>query len=120
MALYAGAEIMRLLVDEYLSGLDPRIRSHDHRTPNDCFMHERSSTFTSLSESPQAEEVAWHKLLKSACVQNGVEFGSLGISRLSEHKRGAMSGDDSEGCKDDEGPEEYEDDYVDAMSGHAY
>ena len=74
---------MQLLANANLTGLDPTQR-FGNVTPDDYFVHWRDEYCTIIREPFEEEEKAWHNLLRSACLQNDINFDALKISRVSE------------------------------------
>ena len=98
---------MQLLARANLSALDPTQRDGDNDTLNDCFVHHRDLICTIIREPFEEEEKAWHDLLRSACLQNDIDFDSLHISRVSELDEDDWTDEDAtsdEGDEDDEVP----------------
>jgi hypothetical protein len=102
---------MRLLTNECLTGLDPTQKDNNNDTPNDCFVYDRDRSCTILREPFEEEEKAWHDLLRSACLQNDIDFESLNISRISESGEEESTDGDIASDESDKGENE---DFVDA------
>jgi hypothetical protein len=102
---------MRLLADEYLTGLDPTLKDEDNDTPNDCFILHRDRNCTIFREPFEIEQKAWHELLQSACRQNKIDFDSLGIVPSSTIEEVTTESDaDSDDSNEDEDEDKDEDD----------
>ena len=63
-----------------LSGLDPFLEDHGGISPTERFLDWRDQTFGAQRESRDEDEKAWYDLVRSACVQNGIDFEALGIN----------------------------------------
>ena len=77
VALYAGVEIMWLLADADLIGLDPTAKNQRGMTPSDLFYRHRNSHCTTQRKALSEEVNAWQTLVVSACHQNGVDLAAV-------------------------------------------
>lgn len=71
-ALYGGTQVMKVLTEADLHGLDPLQKTKRYHTPDDCFYRYRDISCAAVRAPLEEEEAAWRTLMDSARRQNGL------------------------------------------------
>ncbi|KAI7330547.1 ribonuclease T2 [Hortaea werneckii] len=71
-ALYGGTQVMKVLTEADLHGLDPLQKTKRYHTPDDCFYRYRDISCAAVRAPYEEEEAAWRTLIDSARRQSGL------------------------------------------------